>query len=133
MTSTPAPTSTARARKKVLAVDDSATVLLAVELLLARDHEVLTARDGQEALAVARAARPDLVLLDVVMPGLDGFETCRRLREAEETRVTPIILVTTRGELESLERGYEAGCTDYVTKPFHGTELLAKVRSCLGE
>ncbi len=132
MTSNPGSVPIASPRKKVLAVDDSATVLLAVELLLAREHEVLTARDGEAALALARSARPDLILLDVVMPGMDGFETCRRLRAAEETRATPVILITTRGELESLERGYEAGCSDYVTKPFHGPELLAKVRSCLG-
>ncbi len=121
------------ARKKVLAIDDSSTVLLSERLLLSRQYDVLSARDGEEGLEKARAERPDLILLDVVMPGMNGFEACRRLREAEETRGIPIIMVTTRGELSNLEAGYQAGCSEYVTKPFNGPELLAKVQSLLGE
>jgi len=69
----------------------------------------------------------------VVMPRLGGFEACKRLREDETTREIPVIMVTTRGELQSVESGYAAGCNDYVTKPINGLELLTKVRSCLGQ
>jgi DNA-binding response OmpR family regulator len=64
---------------------------------------------------------------------MDGFEACRKLREHEATAAIPVIMVTTRGELASVETGYASGCTDYVTKPINGLELLAKVRSCLGQ
>jgi DNA-binding response OmpR family regulator len=67
------------------------------------------------------------------MPRMDGFETCRRLREREATRDTPILMVTTRGEEANIERGYESGCTDYICKPINPMELLAKVRTYLGE
>jgi DNA-binding response OmpR family regulator len=71
--------------------------------------------------------------MDVVMPRMDGFEACRKLREQDDTRAIPVIMVTTRGELASVETGYASGCNDYVTKPINGLELLAKVRSCLGQ
>jgi DNA-binding response OmpR family regulator len=114
--------------------DDSGTILMMEKMLLAKEpYQLITARDGLEALEKARAERPDLILLDVVMPHLDGFETCRRLREDESTRATPVIMVTTRGEGPNLEQGYASGCNDYVTKPIDGVELLAKVRSYLGD
>ena len=120
-------------RKKILLVDDSTTVLLMERMILAKNqYDVVEARDGQEGVDKARAERPDLILMDVVMPRLSGFEAVERLRKDEATRAIPIIMVTTRGELESVETGYAAGCTDYVTKPINGLELLTKVRSCLG-
>ncbi len=121
-------------RKKILLVDDSSTVLLMERMILSKnDYDVVAAKDGVECLAAAVAERPDLILLDVVMPRMDGFEACRKLRELDETRSIPIIMVTTRGELVSVESGYSSGCNDYVTKPINGLELLAKVRSCLGD
>ena len=121
-------------RKKILLVDDSSTVLLMERMILSKsEYDVVTARDGQEGLERALAEKPDLILMDVVMPRMDGFEACRRLREQEGTRSIPVIMVTTRGELQSVESGYASGCTDYVTKPINGLELLAKVRSCLGQ
>ncbi len=121
-------------RKKILLVDDSTTVLLMERMILAKSqYEVLDARDGQEGLEKARAEQPDLILMDVVMPRLGGFEAVERLRQDDATRAIPVIMVTTRGELESVETGYAAGCTDYVTKPINGLELLSKVRSCLGQ
>jgi DNA-binding response OmpR family regulator len=121
-------------RKKILLVDDSSTVLLMERMILSKsEYHVLTAKDGQEGLEKALSERPDLILMDVVMPRMDGFEACRRLRERDETRAIPVIMVTTRGELASVESGYSSGCTDYVTKPINGLELLAKVRSCLGQ
>jgi len=121
-------------RKKILLVDDSTTVLLMERMILAKNqYEVVEARDGQEGVDKARAERPDLILMDVVMPRLSGFEAVERLRQDDATRAIPIIMVTTRGELESVESGYAAGCNDYVTKPINGLELLTKVRSCLGQ
>ena len=121
-------------RKKILLVDDSTTVLVMERMILAKyQYDVVEARDGQEGVEKAHAERPDLILMDVVMPRLNGFEAVERLRREEATRSIPVIMVTTRGELESVETGYAAGCTDYVTKPINGLELLTKVRSCLGQ
>ena len=118
--------------KKILLVDDSSTVLLLHRMLLSHSgYELLTARDGQEALETAVRERPDLIVLDVLMPRLDGFLTCRALRGRVETREVPILLVTTRSEPHHVRQGYESGCTDYITKPFNGEALLAKVRGHL--
>jgi DNA-binding response OmpR family regulator len=93
----------------------------------------VVARDGRAAVQMAMDESPDLIILDVVMPRMDGFEACRELRRLEATRTTPIIMVTTRGEPQNIETGYEAGCSDYVTKPINGPELVSKVRDLLGE
>jgi CheY-like chemotaxis protein len=122
----------AAARKKVLLVDDSSTVLFMERALLSRSYEVITASDGREGVQRALADKPDLILMDVMMPQMSGVEAVRTLRAVPETKHIPIIMVSTRGELKSVERGYESGCNDYVTKPFSGVELLAKVKSCLG-
>ena len=120
--------------KKILLVDDSSTVLLMEKMILSKSrYQLVTACDGQEGLDKAVAERPDLILLDVVMPRMDGFEVCRRIREREEMRGVPVIMVTTRGELSSVETGYQSGCTDYITKPINGLELLSKVKNYLGE
>lgn len=121
-------------RKKILLVDDSSTVLLMEKMILSKsEYDVVTARDGIEGVEKARCERPDLILMDVVMPRMDGFEAVRKLREDDSTRSIPVIMVTTRGELQSVETGYASGCSDYVTKPINGLELLTKVRSCLGQ
>jgi DNA-binding response OmpR family regulator len=121
------------ARKKILLVDDSPTVLLMERILLqGAPYELLSARTGEEAFETALAERPDLILMDVMMPGVNGFEVCRMLRAAEATRTTPIIMVTTRSSLESLEQAYESGCNDYIVKPFEGQELRMKVTHLLG-
>jgi DNA-binding response OmpR family regulator len=82
---------------------------------------------------MARAERPDLILMDLVMPKLDGFEACKRLRADQATKDIPVIMVTTRGEAENMELAFGCGVNDYVTKPINGLELLAKVKSHLGE
>ncbi len=121
------------AGKKILVVDDSQTALMMQTMLLKRaGYEIVTARDGEEGVEKALTERPDLILLDVVMPRLSGLEALKRLRADATTRATPILLVTTRGELSSVEAGQEAGCTDYITKPIDGAEFLAKVKQHLG-
>lgn len=121
-------------RKKILLVDDQNTVLM-MERMMLKDagYQILTAKNGAEAVERAVAERPDLILLDVVMPKMDGFETCRMLRSRDETREVPIIMCTTRGEASKVEDGYKAGCNDYVTKPFNSIELLGKIKNFLGE
>ncbi len=120
-------------RKKILLVDDSSTVILMEKMILAKGpYDLVVANDGQEGVEKASAERPDLILMDVMMPRMTGFEACKRLRAQKNTASTPIILVTTRGEEQSVKSGREAGCSDYVTKPINGGELLSKVRGYLG-
>lgn len=119
-------------RKKILLVDDSATAIMWERMILQKEpYELAIARDGLEAVDKAASDCPDLILMDVVMPRMDGFEACRALRTRAETRDVPIIMVTTRGEAENVERGFASGCTDYITKPIDRLELLAKVKSYL--
>ena len=120
------------ARKKILIVDDSPTALMMEKMILRQEpYELMVAKDGREAVELAVEHQPDLILLDVVMPVMDGFEACRQLRERTATRSTPIIMVTTRGEEQHIELGFESGCSDYITKPVDGLELLAKIRNYL--
>ena len=120
-------------QQRILIVDDSQTTLMMERMIMKGEpYELLTARNGKEAVEVAAAERPDLILLDVVMPVMDGFEACRILRQQEATKSIPVIMVTTKGEEGHVEEGYACGCTDYVTKPINASELLSKVRSCLG-
>ena len=120
--------------KKILLADDSATILMMERMILSRERcEILTARDGKQALEMALSERPDLILLDVVMPEMTGFEVLKRLREEEATRKTPVIMVTTRGEAENVEAGFAGGCDGYITKPIESADLLSKVRSYLSD
>jgi len=98
-----------------------------------KGHQVTNAADGQPALNLAAALRPDLILMDVVMPEMNGFEAVKWLRQRDTTRSVPIVMVTTQAEAESMEAGYESGCSDYIIKPIDSTELLTKVRSILGD
>ena len=118
--------------KKILLVDDSPTAILWQRMILEEDqYEIVVANDGEEGLRLARTERPDLVLLDVTMPRMNGFEALRALRADDDLRDTPIIMVTTRGGTPDVMEGYESGCSEYVTKPLDGAELLMKVRSYL--
>lgn len=120
-------------KKKILLVDDSSTTLMMEKMILSQEaYDLVTASDGEEALLKAAQERPDLILLDVVMPKMDGFEACRRLRQEEATREIPVIMVTTRGEAQNVEQGYALGCNDYVTKPINSLELMTKVNNLLG-
>jgi DNA-binding response OmpR family regulator len=120
-------------KKKILVVDDSRTALFMVTTILRKErYELVTACDGEQALEVALAERPDLILMDVIMPRKTGFEACRELKRRDDTRSIPVILVTTRGEGENVEAGFQSGCNDYVTKPINAQELLSKVRDHMG-
>ena len=121
-------------RKKILLVDDSATILMMEKMILTKGpYLTITACNGEEAVAKAESENPDLILMDVVMPKMDGFEAVRRIRKLASAASLPIIMVTTRGEGHNVETAYEAGCTDYVTKPIDGSELMAKLRNYLGQ
>jgi DNA-binding response OmpR family regulator/two-component sensor histidine kinase len=117
---------------RVLLVEDNRDILRATQRILAsQKYEILTAMDGEQALSVARSEPPDLILLDVMLPRLDGLEVCRRLKSDPATSGIMIILVTGRGSIDNRVEGFEAGADDYVPKPFHLPELLARVRSAL--
>src|SRR5262252_5794457 len=118
-------------KPRVLIVDDSPTYRLWLEMMLKHRYEVFTAEDGETALRCGASVQPDLILLDVVMPKLDGLSACKALRERPETRATPIILVTSQNEEWDVEAGFTSGCTDYVMKPVDQLELLSKVESWL--
>jgi CheY-like chemotaxis protein len=121
-------------RKKILLVDDSQTALLMEQMILKKGpYDLVTAGDGAEGVAKAVSERPDLILMDVVMPRMGGFEALRDLRQREATREIPVIMVTTRGEGENVETGFASGCSDYLTKPIDSVALLAKVRDYLEE
>ncbi|MCA9976580.1 MAG: response regulator, partial [Anaerolineales bacterium] len=119
-------------QKSILIVDDNPTnIAVIADYLEEQGFNVLVARDGLSGLEKAEYALPDLVLLDVMMPGIDGFDTCRRLKENEKTRRIPVIFMTALTETEHKIQGFRAGGVDYVTKPFQQEEVLARVMTHL--
>jgi DNA-binding response OmpR family regulator len=125
---TPAP----QRRRKILLVDDSATTHMWIKMVLNKSaYDMVSARDGVEGVATALAEKPDLVLMDVVMPRMDGFTAVREIRAHASMRNVPIIMVTTRAEAKNVEEGFASGCSDYITKPIDGLELLTKIRNTL--
>lgn len=118
---------------KILLVDDSSTTLLIEEMMLRQhtQYELVLARDGEEAVEKAITEKPNLILMDVIMPRMNGFDACREMRRHEALRKVPIIMVTSRGESYNIEQGFESGCNDYVTKPIDGAELVEIVNGYL--
>ena len=117
---------------RILVVDDNPLNLRMLADWLATEHYVVnTATDGFEALAKIAAERPDIVLLDVVMPELNGFEVCRRIKADPTMADIPVIMVTALSDVDDLVRGFESGANDFLTKPINKTELLLRVRSAL--
>jgi sigma-B regulation protein RsbU (phosphoserine phosphatase) len=116
---------------RVLLVDDAKPNLDILVEGLKADHKLSLALNGQMALQIAARTPPDLVLLDIMMPGMDGYEVCRRLREMPETAEVPVMFLSSLEEVQNKTRGFEAGANDYLTKPFDMLEVKARVRSLL--
>ena len=116
-----------------LIVEDEESILLSLEFLLTEEgYSVVTAQDGAAALNAAAAQTPDLVLLDVMLPHIDGFEVCRQMRANPALRNTRIMMVTARGRETEVERGMALGADAFLTKPFSTRELMEKIRALLG-
>jgi len=122
-----------RNRLRVLVADDSELQLQFEQALLADEpFDFLIARNGAEAVETARRYLPDLILLDIVMPVMDGIAAAQALRDDPATATIPIIMVTSQTEADYMENAFVGGCNDYVTKPVHKDELIAKIRSLTG-
>ena len=118
-----------KTKPRVLVIEDEPGILDFLQLGLGYEgYEVLTATDGESGLAKARAELPDLLILDLMLPGIDGFEICRRLRQSSQV---PIIMLTARDELDDRVHGLDLGADDYLTKPFQFKELAARIRAVL--
>ena len=116
----------------LLIVDDEPVFREALQAVFTPEYAVRVACDGREALALIEEARPDLILLDILMPGMDGFQTCLRLRQMEHTRRIPVIFLTSKREPETETFGLELGADDFIAKPFNKDVLKARVRKRLG-
>ncbi|MEI6863674.1 MAG: response regulator, partial [Candidatus Omnitrophota bacterium] len=120
------------AKKKILIVDDEKQLVSLVRLHMEMSgYEVLSASDGEEALAVANRDKPDLMILDLMLPKIDGWEVCKRLRAESKSGDIPVIMLTARSETEDKLKGFECGADDYMTKPFSPRELVARVKRVL--
>src|SRR5262245_64025757 len=118
--------------KTILVVDDTPhNVKMLVDLLSAKGYETIIAASGKEGLDQIESRRPDLVLLDVMMPGMDGYEVCRRIRANPEYGILPVIMVTALDPARERIKGLDAGADDFLTKPVNTAELVARVRSLL--
>jgi CheY-like chemotaxis protein len=123
-------TSSNNFRGTLLVIDDTPENLTVLRKCLTDHHyRVAVARNGKVALERVKRIRPDLILLDVLMPGMDGFEVCRQLKADEMTRAIPVIFMTALDTCEDKEKGFEAGAEDYVTKPLNNKEVLARIHT----
>ena len=114
------------AKPTVLIVDDTPTNLTLLASLLNKQYRVLIANSGAKALEVAQRTPPDVIVLDVMMPGIDGYEVCRQLKQDERTREAPVLFLTALTSVEDEARGFEAGAADFVHKPFNPRTVLAR-------
>ncbi|MBN1286464.1 MAG: response regulator [Anaerolineae bacterium] len=120
--------------ERILVVDDEIGALTLIGIMLERGgFEVLKAKDAHAALNLLEQETPDLIILDVMMPGMDGIELCRSIRARTATANTPLLMLSARGDADSVMRGMEAGATDYLPKPILHHDLVAKVQKMLGQ
>lgn len=127
-----APPTQSKTRKRVLVADDDPSISRLLERVLAREYDVYASSDGNSAISLAQKVLPHLMVLDVMMPGMDGFAVAQRIRAVSELKNTPIIFLTARdGPLDTI-KGIQAGARHYVTKPFKIDDLLSKVKKILG-
>jgi DNA-binding response OmpR family regulator len=118
--------------KRILVVDDEIGALTLIGIMLERGgFEVLKAKDAEQALSVLELETPDLIILDVMMPGMDGIELCRVLRQRPDTTELPVLILSARGDAKSVMNGMDAGASDYLPKPILHHDLVAKVRRML--
>jgi len=118
--------------KRILVAEDEPNIVISLDFLLKKaGHDVSIARDGEEALRLIREVRPDLIVLDVMLPLVNGFEICHRIREDPALRETKVLMLTARGRQTEIARGLEAGANAYMTKPFATKELLSAVAELL--
>ena len=122
------------AKGRILVVDDEIYIVHILDFSLGMEgYEVLTALDGEQALEKARAEKPDLIVLDIMMPKLDGYETCKILKAEPETKDIPIILLSAKGRNVDQKIGFEVGADDYITKPFSPRKLVERINAILGQ
>lgn len=121
-------------KRQILVVDDEIGALTLIGIMLERGgFNVLKARDATSALAQLDESTPELIILDVMMPGMDGIELCDVIRQREATAKTPIIILSARGDADAIIRGIEAGANDYLLKPILHHDLVSKIRTMLGQ
>lgn len=119
---------------RILVIDDEPDMVSAIKLRLeANGYEVIAGKDGPEGLNKARMEKPDLIILDIMLPKLDGFKVCRMLKYDEKFKNIPVIMFSAKVQKRDIERGKEMGADAYITKPFKADELLAKMKELLGE
>lgn len=117
--------------KKILIVDDESNIRLLVSSMLSKDYTVLEASDGDEAIDIARGQKPDLILMDILMPKLDGYTACRAIKTDPATKAIPVVMLTAVGYELNKKLAKEVGADGYITKPFTSGELLETVTSLL--
>lgn len=118
-------------KPKVLIVDDDPINIELLEGYLSKDYDILKALDGNEALIIVEANPPDIILLDLIMPGINGYQVCKKLKDDPKTNHIPIVIVTSLHETEDRNKAIEAGADDFITKPFDIIELSVRVKSHL--
>lgn len=120
-------------KKRILAVDDDPNVLSMLEKVLRREgYEVMVVQNGTAAISMFSEREFDLILLDVMMPGVDGFEVSRTLRQADKPRKVPVVFITAKDDAESMREGFRSGGSIFISKPFTATQLTKLVRSLIG-